>query len=134
MTSCRVIYLILSRLYCIILIYTFCFAIYRFRFVSSSTESLTCTVTTCVRLEHNFYWILEEQRACSSLHMSACLSVCLSVCLPVCLSVRLHNTKMYTILLRAVPEIILGGPHFFQTPPTPGRTWSQSPPTLTTVL
>ena len=33
--------------------------------------------------------------------------------------------------VRAVPEIILrgGGPHFFSDPPSPGHTWSQSPPT-----
>ena len=32
-------------------------------------------------------------------------------------------------VLRAVPEIILGGAtFFFQTPPPPGHTWSQSPP------
>ena len=32
--------------------------------------------------------------------------------------------------IRAVPEIILGGAlFFFQTPPPPGHTWSQSPPT-----
>ena len=31
--------------------------------------------------------------------------------------------------VRAVPEIILGGAtFFFQTPPPPGHTWSQSPP------
>ena len=35
------------------------------------------------------------------------------------------------LCIRAVPEIILReGPHFFfQTPPPPGHTWSQSPPT-----
>ena len=33
--------------------------------------------------------------------------------------------------VRAVPEIILGGVghFFFQTPPPPGHTWSQSPHT-----
>ena len=30
--------------------------------------------------------------------------------------------------IRDVPEIILGGTFFFQTPPPPGHTWSQSPP------
>ena len=32
-------------------------------------------------------------------------------------------------LVRAVPEIILGGAHFFQAPPPPGHTRGQSPPT-----
>ena len=37
-----------------------------------------------------------------------------------------HRTCSF---IRAVPEIILGGCIFFQTPPPPGHTWSQSPPT-----
>ena len=42
------------------------------------------------------------------------------------------------LVLRAVPEIILrggwAGHIFFQTPPPPGQTWSQSSTTLRTVL
>ena len=39
------------------------------------------------------------------------------------------STLLYPGILRAVPEIILGGHIFFQTPPPPGHTRSQSPPT-----
>ena len=53
----------------------------------------------------------------------------LSLSLRLSLSLTLTVTFTLTITLRAVPEIILGGHIFVQTPPPPGQTWSQSPPT-----
>ena len=53
------------------------------------------------------------------------------------LSFKLPHVNILVIQVvnfRAVSEIILEGVHFFQTPPPPGHTWSQSPPTLRTPL
>ena len=42
----------------------------------------------------------------------------------------MSQERLSALALRAVPEIILrGGALFFQTPLSPGHTWSQSPPT-----
>ena len=45
---------------------------------------------------------------------------------------QIHHHKICNpnpILIRAIPEIILGGgPTFFQTPPPPGHTWESEPP------
>ena len=51
----------------------------------------------------------------------------LSLCTASSCTILLQCQYSNLIMLRTVPEIILRGAHFFQTPPPPGETWSQPP-------
>ena len=45
-----------------------------------------------------------------------------------------HRGAYEVTVLGLFQKLSWGAPHFFQTPPPPGHTWSQSPPNLRTVL